>query len=228
LDSVPEGPGINDNGSGSATLLEIVLQWYALHMQPINQIRFAWWGSEEVGLIGSRYFVDNLDVDSKNDIVMALNFDMLASPNYYLGIHDGTTAVAAQNGSEVITKMFEEYFTYIDRDYNLIPLIAGSDFVPFVEAGIPSGGLATGASGIKTEDERTRFGGFANAPYDPCYHLSCDTDWNIDGAALADMAGAAAYVIQKSAEHENLRNFINTPVRAVTQKPTRGSLGLAD
>ncbi len=61
LDSVPEGPGINDNGSGSATLLETALQMAELGIEPRNTVRFAWWGAEEAGLIGSQYYVDSPD-----------------------------------------------------------------------------------------------------------------------------------------------------------------------
>jgi len=224
LDSVPEGPGLNDNGSGSSTLLEIVLQWYALGLSNVNRVHFAWWGSEETGLIGSRYFVRHLGDEFKN-IAMNLNFDMLASPNYYLGIHDGTTAIRAQNGSAVITSMFEEYFTdTLDLQYKLIGLTSGSDFVPFVEAGIPAGGLAAGAGSIKSEDERVTYGGFANTPYDPCYHQYCDTTYNINTDALSSLAGAAAYVIQKAAQTRDLRLFLSTPPNLLHTRQQLGAI----
>jgi len=214
LDSVPEGPGMNDNGSGSTTLLEIVLQWFSLGLKPVNQIQFVWWGSEEVGLIGSWYFVKDMMLNNPEqfkNITMALNFDMLASPNYYLGIHNGATAVTAKNQSSVITSMFVEYFDLMEIPYSLISLTSGSDFVPFIENGIPSGGLAAGASSIKSEEGRTVFGGFANAPHDPCYHRYCDTVDNINYEALGYLAGAAAYVIQKAAQEPNLREVLDTP-----------------
>jgi len=225
LDSVPEGPGINDNGSGSSTILEIVLQMNELKLNIENQIMFAWWGSEEVGLIGSRNFVRDLQLNHPEKfkkIAMNLNFDMLGSPNYYLGIHDGSTAVDAQNGSMVITTMFEEYFDYMELDYDLIALRSGSDFVPFVEAGIPAGGLASGASSIKDEEERIRFGGLANAPYDPCYHLYCDTEENTNNEALTYLAGAAAYVVQKVAGMNDLRDYLNTPPELLKTRQMRG------
>lgn len=211
LDSVPEGPGLNDNGSGSSTVLEIALQWYALGLKNENKIQFSWWGSEEVGLIGSRYFVRDLQnkPDKFNNIAMNLNFDMLGSPNYYLGIHDGSTAVNAQNGSMVITSMFEDYFNILELDYDLIELRAGSDFVPFVEAGIPAGGLAAGAGSIKSDDGRSRFGGLANAPYDPCYHQYCDTIDNVNPEGLGYLSGAAAYVVQRVAQTVNLKRVLN-------------------
>jgi hypothetical protein len=210
LDSVPEGPGLNDNGSGSSSLLEIVLQWYARGLTPVNKIIFAWWGSEEVGLIGSRHYVNSLSDTSFRAIAMNLNFDMLASPNYVLGIHDGSTAVLKQNESLVITSMFIEYFDSMQLPYSLAELRSGSDFVPFIEAGIPAGGLVAGASSIKTDEERTIFGGFANTQKDPCYHLPCDTIENINQQCLGYMASAAAYVIQKSAQMNNLREYLET------------------
>lgn len=91
LDSVPEGPGINDNGSGSSSLLEIVLQWYRSGLQPKNRIIFAWWGAEEIGLMGSFNFVQHMKLNSPDEfanIKLALNFDMLASPNYIPEIHN--------------------------------------------------------------------------------------------------------------------------------------------
>jgi len=215
LDSVPEGPGMNDNGSGSTTLLEIVIKWYESKFHTNHQIWFSWWGSEETGLIGSRNFVRNRnDTNTLNQIIMNLNFDMLASPNYYLGIHDGSTTLneKSKNGSILITRMFEEYFNeYLELPYNYIALRSGSDFVPFVEAGIPAGGLAAGAGGIKGEEERETFGGLANAAYDPCYHQSCDTSLNINTEVLSYMAGAASYVVQKVGTMGNLREYLNTP-----------------
>jgi len=215
LDSVPEGPGLNDNGSGSSTLLEIVLQWYSLGLSHANKIQFSWWGSEEVGLIGSRHFVRDLKQNNPAEfekIAMNLNFDMLGSPNYFIGVHDGSTAVAAQNGSMVITNMFVEYFELLQLDYKFVDLIAGSDFVPFVEADIPAGGVTSGAGGIKSEDERITYGGTANAAYDSCYHQSCDTSYNINPDALNYLAGAAAYVFQKVAQETNLREILTSPI----------------
>jgi Zn-dependent M28 family amino/carboxypeptidase len=84
LDSVPEGPGMVDNGSGSSSLLEIalVLAKHNYHLK--NKIVFGWWGAEEIGLLGSRHYVRELvkDQEAKAKIAMNMNFDMLASPNY--------------------------------------------------------------------------------------------------------------------------------------------------
>ena len=87
LDSVQEGAGINDNGSGSAALLEVALQM--AKVKPNNAVRFAWWGAEEEGLLGSEYYVGQLSDAEVDDIGLYLNFDMIASPNYTTGIYDG-------------------------------------------------------------------------------------------------------------------------------------------
>ena len=53
LDSVDTGPGIQDNGSGTAALLEVAQQM--ANVQPSNKVRFALWGADEAGLVGSTY-----------------------------------------------------------------------------------------------------------------------------------------------------------------------------
>ena len=87
LDSVNAGPGIQDNGSGSAALLEVARQMSKV--TPLNKVRFAWWGAEEAGLIGSNYYVANLAAADLAKINLYLNFDMIASPNYVRFIYDG-------------------------------------------------------------------------------------------------------------------------------------------
>ena len=89
LDSVLTGPGIDDNGSGTATILETAIQMKKLKIQPRQQVRFAFWGAEELGLLGSENYVATAsDVDLAK-ISANLNFDMLASPNYVRFVYDG-------------------------------------------------------------------------------------------------------------------------------------------
>ena len=87
LDSVQDGAGINDNGTGSAALLETAIQMSKT--KPNNTVRFAWWGAEEEGLLGSEHYVANLTEDQAADISLYLNFDMIGSPNYFFGVYDG-------------------------------------------------------------------------------------------------------------------------------------------
>eukprot|EP01127_Copromyxa_protea_P002984 TRINITY_DN12888_c0_g1_i1.p1 TRINITY_DN12888_c0_g1~~TRINITY_DN12888_c0_g1_i1.p1 ORF type:complete len:503 (+),score=102.31 TRINITY_DN12888_c0_g1_i1:3-1511(+) len=209
LDGVPEGPGINDNGSGSSSLLEIAIQWHKQNLEAENTIRFAWWGSEETGLIGSRNYVRD-HPELKEQVALYLNFDMLASPNFYPGVFNGVSALNPKihNASNSITEVFKAFFDEMEFPYGLAPMVSGSDFVPFADVGIPCGGLQTGAGSIKTEEERLLFGGLANAAYDPCYHQHCDSKENISFLAIERMAKAAAYVIQTLAQKEELRSFL--------------------
>jgi len=211
LDSVLAGPGINDNGSGSSTNLELAIQVAKLDLEFENRIVFAWWGAEEYGLLGSEYYVDNANNDTLKEIALYLNFDMLGSPNFFRQIHNGTTAnQAGRLGSEKIQGVFQEYFDSRNLTTDLTPMSGGSDYYPFVGVGIPAGGLATGASRIKDAAGRTKFGGWANVALDPCYHQACDTLDNINRNVLLDMAKAAAYTLSSLADQENLVEFLTS------------------
>jgi Zn-dependent M28 family amino/carboxypeptidase len=196
LDSVNEGPGIQDNGSGSAAILEVAEQMQKV--KPRNKIRFAWWGAEESGLVGSIYYVNNLSQEERDKITLYLNFDMIGSPNHVFFIYDGddSDAVGAgpgPAGSAQIEKLFERYFDNVGEPYKGTDFSGRSDYGPFIAIGIPSGGLFTGAEGIKTADEAALWGGTAGVAYDPCYHLACDTFDNINLGALAINSDAVAY-----------------------------------
>ncbi|MFJ2033934.1 M28 family metallopeptidase [Streptosporangium sp. NPDC087985] len=195
LDSVTEGPGINDNGSGSAAILETALKAGVLPVK--NKLRFAFWGAEELGLLGSEHYVTNLSAQERARIKLYLNFDMIASPNYILGIYDGDDsdkvgAPAGPPGSDKIEKLFESYYESVGQPYVGTDFTGRSDYGPFIEVGIPAGGLFTGAEGIKSAAEAAKFGGQAGAPYDSCYHQACDTIANVNDKALAINTGAIA------------------------------------
>jgi len=143
-----------------------------------------------------------------DNIALYLNFDMQASPNYEIGVLNGTNYPTAPNGSYVLMRMFEIHFTSEDLNYVLVPFNGRSDYGPFIAVGIPSGGLAAGAEGTKSTSERTLFGGLANTAYDPCYHQSCDTVANINQGGYIDFARAAADVLQQLAMQQNLRQFL--------------------
>lgn len=198
LDSVPEGPGIQDNGSGSAALLEVALQM--AKVKPRNTVRFAWWGAEEVGLVGSTEYVAGLSQDELDRIALYLNFDMIGSPNYVFFIYDGDDSDAegegpGPEGSAQIEETFERFFDSRGIPYKGTDFSGRSDYGPFIAVGIPSGGLFTGAEGIKTEEEAEIWGGTAGQQYDPCYHLACDTFANRSSFALRTNADAMAYAI---------------------------------
>ncbi|TFK96809.1 hypothetical protein BDV98DRAFT_651590 [Pterulicium gracile] len=179
LDSVPAGPGINDDGSGTAAL--------ARYKSSKNAVRFAWWATEEVGLVGSRHYVEQLSQAEKDKIALYINLDMLASPNYIIGIHDAdnsggqNSGIPAPAGSNTLERLSQEYFANRGLNWTGTAFTAGSDYRGFLDAGIVAGGFATGAGALKTEREVELFGGEAGVPHDICYHLACDT---IDNLAL--------------------------------------------
>ena len=194
LDSVPQGPGINDNGSGSATVLEIALRLAELDAEPRNRVRFAFWGAEEIGLIGSRHYVENLSEGEEQEISAYINLDMTGSPNPVTSVYEGPDAVE---------EVFDSYFEARDVPFETESALDGrSDHGPFQEEDIPTGGLFSGAEGLKTEEQRETFGGKAGAPFDACYHQACDDIDNLDKGSLGRLGDAAAHATAVLAQTE--------------------------
>lgn len=207
LDSVPEGPGINDNGSGTGAILEIALQMKNLNIRPTNRVRFAFWGAEEYGLLGSEYYVNTLPDAQLDDIAMNLNFDMLGSPNYVRFVYDGDGSSTPQRGpagSAEIEETFRTYFTAKNLPVLPTAFDGRSDYGPFIAAGIPAGGLFSGAEEIKTAQEARVFGGTAGEAYDECYHQACDDITNLSIPALGELSDGAAHATYKYARQQNL------------------------
>lgn len=198
LDSVAEGPGINDNGSGTAVILEIAIQIARLGIEPPNRLRFAFWGAEEWGLLGSTHYVDQLTPEGLDRIVLNLNYDMLGSPNPVSFVYDGdgsSTGPEGPPGSREIEAIFAQYFQGQDLPTRPTAFDGRSDYGPFIAKGIPAGGLFSGAEGLKTEEEATEFGGTAGEAYDPCYHQACDDIDNVSEPALDALSNAAAHAV---------------------------------
>ena len=200
LDSVTAGPGINDNGSGSAAILETALQMSKV--TPRNKVRFAWWSAEESGLIGSTYYVAQLNQAQRDAIALYLNFDMVGSPNFARFVYDGdnstNTAPTGTNtppGSDVIERVFYGYFESQNLPAEPTPFNGRSDYGPFIAAavGIPAGGLFTGAEQPKTAEQVIKYGGVAGLAFDPCYHAACDTFANLNDEALDTNSDAIAH-----------------------------------
>lgn len=209
LDSVAEGPGINDNGSGSAAILETALQFAALGISPENRVRFAWWSGEEDGLIGSDYYISELSKTDLKNHALNLNFDMVASPNPVRFVYDGDgqpLGTAGPNGSALIEKVFLDYFASQGLPTEPTEFDGRSDYFGFIENGIPAGGLFTGAEEIKTAEQAAIYGGTAGVAYDPCYHQACDDIDNIDAAVLEQMADAIAHTTLVFAETQSAVN----------------------
>jgi Zn-dependent M28 family amino/carboxypeptidase len=200
LDSVPAGPGIQDNGTGSAALLEIGEQ--LSKFRPQNTVRFAWWGAEELGLIGSTEWVSNLSQDELDRIALYLNFDMIGSPNYFFGVYDANQSsfpappgVPIPPGSEELERTFELFYTLRGEPYDDSEFSGRSDYQAFILNGIPSSGLFTGAEVRKTEEQAAIWGGTVGDQFDPCYHLACDTYDNISLHALDVNSDAVAFAV---------------------------------
>ena len=170
-DSVAEGPGINDDGTGSLTLLEIAT--HLTNYEVNNCVRFAWWAGEEEGLLGSDYYVSQLSEEENHKIRLFMDYDMLASPNYAYQVYNATNAVNP-NGSEELRDLYVDWYKSHGLNYTFVPFDGRSDYNAFLEHNIPSGGIATGAEGVKTTDEQEMFGGKAGDWFDSCYHQLCD------------------------------------------------------
>ncbi|PSK86247.1 aminopeptidase Y [Murinocardiopsis flavida] len=203
LDSVEEGPGINDNGSGTAAVLETAKQLPKLGKQK-NRVRFAFWGTEELGLIGSTEYVENLTQAQRDKIALYLNFDMIGSNNYARQIYDGRGeldgSVPPPSGSAAIQKLFEEYYDGRGLPHEPTEFSGRSDYSGFMNAGIPSGGLFSGADAIKTEEQVAKYGGTAGKPLDPYYHSAEDTLENINWTIADDMTDAMANSVETYAD----------------------------
>jgi Zn-dependent M28 family amino/carboxypeptidase len=204
LDSVQDGPGINDNGSGSAVILEIAEQ--LADVRPRNRLRFIWWGAEELGLLGSRYYVSHLSASARRRLALYLNADMVGSPNFVRFVYDGDGSASPRRrsqlpaGSAAIARVFAQYFVARKLPYRELGLGGGSDHLPFMRAGIPVGGLFSGADGLKSAAQTAVFGGSPGKPYDACYHRACDTLANVNATALTQLGDALAHAVASFAQ----------------------------
>ena len=203
LDSVTAGPGINDNGTGTAFVLAAAEAAVAVDLHPERRIRWALWGAEEIGLIGSDHYVSELSSADINRHYANLNFDMIGSPNGGRFIYDGdgsATGYAGPPGSDDIEALFEAWFDSQGLTHLPTAFDGRSDYGPFIWAGIPAGGLFSGAEVSKSSTEADLFGGRAGEPLDACYHQDCDSRSNIDETLFYEMSLAAAHVTRRVAE----------------------------
>ena len=158
-------------------------------------MRFAFWGAEESGLIGSQFYVDSLSSRELKNIAVNLNFDMVASPNFVRFVYDGdgSTFGVGDSGSAVVERVFNDWFASQNLATDPTEFDGRSDYDAFQAAGIPAGGLFTGAEGVKTAEQAAIYGGTAGLAYDPCYHAACDTIKNLSTLAMDQMADATAH-----------------------------------
>ena len=210
-DSVAAGPGINDNGSGTISILEVAQALTTFSVN--NAVRFSWWSAEEEGLLGASYYVSQQSKAELDKIRLMLDFDMMASPNYAFQIYDGDGSAfgeAGPPGSGEAELEFQRFFTQeAHENWTSIEFDGRSDYGPFLEAGVATGGIACGAEGIKTEEEAAMFGGQAGVAYDVNYHAVGDTIKNLNMGAWIVMTKAIAHMTATYA-----RSFDSLPAKS--------------
>jgi len=199
LDGVEEGPGINDNATGSAAILEVAVQLAKSHTRHHNTVRFAWWGAEELGLEGSTAYVEELATQEGelDRIATYLNFDMIGSPNYIIGVYDANEStypapVEVPEGSAATEAVLTSWFDSVGQPWVDTEFSGRSDYQAFILNGVPASGLFTGADDVKTEEEVALFGGTAGITHDPNYHSADDDLSNVNTKALGIMTKAIA------------------------------------
>lgn len=196
LDSVPAGPGVNDNGSGSAGILEVARN---LGVRPVrNKVKFAWWSAEEFGLKGSEAYVKSLSEADRKKIRLYLNFDMIASPNHAQFVYDGSGSTGGGAGPAGSAQIQRHISDFLDRrgvPHEPVAFNGRSDYGPFIDAGIPAGGTDTGAEVVKSAAQQARYGGTAGVAFDPCYHKACDDLDNLDRDAFDANIAVIAHAV---------------------------------
>lgn len=208
LDSVVAGAGINDDGSGSSLVLEVKTALENFRVK--NKVRFAWWGAEENGLLGSKYYTANLNTSEANNILTYLNFDMVSRG--YFGVFDGdgsTYNLTAPPGSEFIEKTFVDDMTSKGINVTAARFTGGSDYQSFFNIGKPVGGLHTG-TGVEQ---------------DPCYHQACDTIDNPNANTLTvnakvsfDICRPCMWIRKNNLSADHLSRLLRTSCRYSRQE----------
>lgn len=207
-DSVQAGPGINDNGSGSIGILEVAL---ALTKYSVNNaVRFCWWSGEEEGLLGAEHYVTVLAPEEREKIRLYMNFDMIASPNFVYEIYDGDGSAFGTSGppgSAELEKLWEDYYANdIKSPTNPSEFDGRSDYGPFLDFGIAAGGLTSGADGVKTAEDVTKYGGQLGEIYDQNYHKATDTVENLNVGVWIQLTKGIAHAVATYA-----RSFATLP-----------------
>jgi Zn-dependent M28 family amino/carboxypeptidase len=229
LDSVPAGPGVNDDGSGTAFQLELAEQLAKAGTPPRNKIRFLWFGGEEDGLVGSQYYAAHLSDAEVARTDMMLDTDMIASPNFARLVYDGDgSTFGSENsgppGSGLIEQVLTDYWADRGLVSEPIPFDGRSDYVGFINRGIPAGGVFAGAEAPKTAAQVAKYGGVQGEQLDPCYHEACDTYATVTGqppASTMNTFPTDPVLAQQQADSLNgnalrsLEQFKNTLVHAV-------------
>lgn len=162
------GAGMLDNASGSATILDIAQMMK--NVNPVNKLRFIWFGGEELGLLGSSFYVNNLSSNDLSHIGYDLDADVTATPNYIVGVLDpaapdffggkvtNTFPNRVYKASTVARDQSIAYFDSVGLNHELLSP-TGTDAISFNNVGIPASGLLTGQDCCKSQSEVNLFGG---------------------------------------------------------------------
>jgi Zn-dependent M28 family amino/carboxypeptidase len=220
-DSVAAGPGINDDGSGTIGILEVAKQLARYKVN--NAVRFGFWSGEESGLLGSTYYVEHLAPAELSNIRAYLNFDMIASPNYVNAIYDGDGSAFNETGpagSAEIEAFFQKYFESAGQNHTATEFDGRSDYLAFIENGIPGGGTFTGAEKLKTEEEALMFGGEAGVALDINYHGAGDTVANLNMTAFVLHTKAIAASVATYAT-----SFKSLPPKSLEKRNVAATMG---
>jgi Zn-dependent M28 family amino/carboxypeptidase len=191
LDSVMDGPGLNDNGSGTALLLEVA-RWLGSR-DPQPTVRFAFWAGEEEGLYGSWDYAHALSSEERDALAVYLNLDMVGSTNHVTFVYEASRGDPAM--SRRVARLFEEALADLGAESEPLDLHGSSDHASFEDVGVPTGGLYSGSQERKTASQASSFGGTEGEPLDPCYHQPCDTIDNVSRSALGTHAAALVAVL---------------------------------
>ena len=219
LDSIAAGPGINDNGTGSAAVLEAALAYAASGQTPRNKVRFAFWGAEEQGLLGSNHYMRTLSTAEKDRIEVYLNFDMLGSVNPGYFVYDDNAA------GDAVRDQITAYYDSKSIPWEYIDVQGRSDHASFRSYGIPTAGIFSGAEGTKTSAQASKWGGQAGQAYDPCYHRACDTMSNVDATAFDRNLDAVGHMVWlQAAANYGTSPTTPTPTDPTTNPPTGTNL----
>ncbi len=237
------GAGMLDNASGSATILDIALKMK--NVNPLNKLRFIWFGGEELGLLGSSFYVNNLSSSELSHIGYDLDADVTATPNYLIGVLDpaapdlfGRTVTSTfpnrvYKSSTIARDQGIAYFDSVRLNHELLSPV-GTDAFSFNAVGIPASGLLTGQDCCKSQEEVNLFGGHVgnyegNVPsFDGgCVDnpfLWCDNLSNNDPTVLTFMSKAFATMVVQMAFDTKVMSSSNNVVYK-KKLPIAGEVG---
>jgi hypothetical protein len=216
LDSI-FGAGMLDNASGSTTILEIALNMAKTKTH--NQLRYIWFGGEEIGLFGSAYYTTHLSSAERKRIAFDIDMDVTATPNFDIWIADPANASDVNQfppnvvpQSKIGNKFFADYFTSIGVVSQPSSFgNDGTDSNSFALIGIPDSGILTRQDCCKGAAEVAIWGGFlgnyeGTVPGNDggCVDHSkmwCDNLSNNDPFVFGLASKASAFVTLKLANH---------------------------